>query len=163
MAITRLGGANAISGIIPVANGGSGRSAVTGNILQVASATDGTNRSTSSQTFVTASNGMTINFTPSSSSNKVLVLLNANIQMTANNTGAVTVYRDSTNLGSSFGFGVSYATVNMSSGMAACYLDSPNTTSQVTYQTYFRSFDGNSVNLNGSGNTANLTVMEIAG
>ena len=163
MAITRLGGANAISGIIPVANGGSGRSAVTGNILQVASATDGTNRSTSSQTFVTASNGMTINFTPSSSSNKVLVLLNCNIQMTSNNTGAVTVYRDSTNLGSSFGFGVSYATVNMSSGMAACYLDSPNTTSQVTYQTYFRSFDGNSVNLNGSGNTANLTVMEIAG
>ena len=163
MAITRLGGANAISGIIPVANGGSGRSAVTGNILQVASATDGTNRSTSSQTFVTASNGMTINFTPSSSSNKVLVLLNCNIQMTSNNTGVVTVYRDSTNLGSSFGFGVSYATVNMSSGMAACYLDSPNTTSQVTYQTYFRSFDGNSVNLNGSGNTANLTVMEIAG
>ena len=163
MAITRLGGANAISGIIPVANGGSGRSAVTGNILQVASATDGTNRSTSSQTFVTASNGMTVNLTPSSSSNKVLVLLNCNIQMTSNNTGAVTVYRDSTNLGSSFGFGVSYATVNMSSGMAACYLDSPNTTSQVTYQTYFRSFDGNSVNLNGSGNTANLTVMEIAG
>ena len=163
MAITRLGGANAISGIIPVANGGSGRSAVTGNILQVASATDGTNRSTSSTSFVTGSNGMTINFTPSSSSSKVLVLLNANIQMTANNTGAVTVYRDSTNLGSSFGFGVSYATVNMSSGMAACYLDTPSTSSQVTYQTYFRSFDGNSVNLNGSGNTANLTVMEIAG
>tara|TARA_Y100000592_G_scaffold10868_1_gene15401 strand:- start:233 stop:724 length:492 start_codon:yes stop_codon:yes gene_type:complete len=163
MAITRLGGANAISGIIPAANGGSGRAAVTGNILQVASATDSSNRSTSSTSFVTASNGMTINFTPSSTSNKVLVLLNANIQMTANNTGAVTVYRDSTNLGSSFGFGVSYATVNMSSGMSACYLDSPNTTSQVTYQTYFRSFDGNSVNLNGSGNIANLTVMEIAG
>ena len=163
MAITRLGGANAISGIIPAANGGSGRAAVTGNILQVASATDSSNRSTSSTSFVTASNGMTINFTPSSTSSKVLVLLNANIQMTANNTGAVTVYRDSTNLGSSFGFGVSYATVNMSSGMSACYLDSPSTTSQVTYQTYFRSFDGNSVNLNGSGNIANLTVMEIAG
>ena len=36
MAITRLGGANAISGIIPVANGGTGASSFTkGKVLQV--------------------------------------------------------------------------------------------------------------------------------
>jgi len=132
-----------------------------GKVGQVLTATDSSNISTTSTSFVTGSNTMSVSITPTSTSSKVLVLLNSNIQMTSNNTGAVTVYRDSTNLGSSFGFGVSYATVNMSSGMSACYLDSPSTTSQVTYQVYFRSFTGAQVNLNGSGSTGNLTLMEI--
>jgi len=165
MAVSKVDAANQIENQLPNAN--LATIATTklgaGAVLQVASATDSSNISTTSTSFVTGSNTMTVNLTPSSSSNKVLVLLNSNIQMTSNNTGAVTVYRDTTNLGSSFGFGVSYATVNMSSGMSACYLDSPSTTSQVTYQVYFRSFTGGTVNLNGSGSTGNLTVIEIAG
>jgi len=132
-----------------------------GSVIQTVTATDSTARSTTSTSFVAGSNTLSVSITPTSTSSKVLVLLNANIQMTANNTGAVTVYRGSTNLGSSFGFGVSYATVNMSSGMSACYLDSPSTTSATTYQVYFRSFTGGTVNLNGSGSTGNLTLMEI--
>lgn len=134
-----------------------------GKVGQVVTATDSTARSTTSTSFVAGSNTLSVSITPTSTSSKVLVLLNANIQMTANNTGAVTVYRGSTNLGSSFGFGVSYSTATMSSGMAACYLDSPSTTSATTYEVRFKSFNGGTVYLNGSNNTANLTLMEILG
>ena len=82
MAITRLGGANAISGTLPAANiNNTSISSVTslpaaittGKVLQVVTATDTSERSTTSTSFVTASNTLSVNITPASTSNKVFV------------------------------------------------------------------------------------------
>lgn len=141
-------------------------SGVGGKILQVVQATDGTARTTTSNTFVTASNTLTVNITPSSASNKILVILNLNGfgSDSANTNARSTVYRDSTNISPSNGFSDN----NIVSGGAYyvsganCYLDSPNTTSQVTYQCYIQNTGGsNTVRIN-NGSFSSLTCLEIA-
>ncbi len=77
MAITRLGGANAITGVIPVANGGSGRTAVTGNILQVITGTSTYQKITTSGSYVdvesSSGTAWETTITPSASSSKILI------------------------------------------------------------------------------------------
>ena len=111
MAITRLGGANAISGTLPAANiNNTSISSVTslpaaittGKVLQVVTATDTSERSTTSTSFVTASNTLSVNITPASTSNKVFVqVCSAGLNNTDGATAHYTVYRDSTDLGQS--------------------------------------------------------------
>jgi hypothetical protein len=50
-----------------------------GKVLQVVTATDSTQRSTTSTSFVTASNTLSVSITPSSASNKVLILVSSTI------------------------------------------------------------------------------------
>ena len=52
-----------------------GVSASAGQVIQVVNATDSTERSTTSGSFVTASNTLSVSITPSSSSNKILILV----------------------------------------------------------------------------------------
>lgn len=116
----------------------------TGKVLQVVSATDSTSRSTTSTSFVTASNTLSVNITPSSTSNKILVLAQSN---TNSSSGAgyqyITLFRDSTNLGdSSNGMNVASNVTGVQTSytpVSLKFLDSPNTTSAITYQVYFRS------------------------
>ena len=71
-----------------------------------------------------------------------------------------TLYRDSTNLGNSnwgMGFGSNSIAVNVN----GAFLDSPNTTSQVTYAIYCRSYSGTGYAMINSA-LASLTVMEIS-
>lgn len=115
-----------------------------GKVLQVVSATDSTSRSTTSTSFVTASNTLSVNITPSSTSNKILVLAQSN---TNSSSGAgyqyITLFRDSTNLGdSSNGMNVASNVTGVQTSytpVSLKFLDSPNTTSAITYQVYFRS------------------------
>ena len=139
---------------------------VGGKVLQVVQATDGTARTTTSNTFVTASNTLTVNITPSSASNKILVILNLNGfgSDSANTNARSTVYRGATDISPSNGFSDN----NIVSGGAYyvsganCYLDSPNTTSQVTYQCYIQNTSGsNTVRIN-NGSFSSLTCLEIA-
>ena len=119
-------------------------SGVGGKVLQVVTATDNTHRSTTSTSFVTASNTLSVSITPSSASNKIFVIVNTNI---SNGTGEsfvyATIYKDSTNLGNStngmaIGSGVVGIT-HIDHNMCISVLDSPSTTSALTYQLYFRS------------------------
>ena len=72
MEITRLGGANAISGIIPVANGGTGASSFSpGKILQIVEGTSSTQHEATGS--ADQDIGLSVAITPSSSSSKVLV------------------------------------------------------------------------------------------
>jgi len=178
MAITRLGGANAISGTIPqgnIANSSLGAvtalpaAITTGKVLQVVTATDETSRSTTSNTFVTASNTLTVNITPSSTSNKIYVMVNCGIHGSTTTANAIsTIYRDSTNLGNtaqSAGMAVCYSEVNADIGtsQAMSVLDSPNTTSQVTYQVYIRAGSGANCFINTFNEKGTITAFEIAG
>ena len=165
MAITRLGGANAITGVIPVANGGTGATSFApGKVLQVVTNTHNTRFSTSSTSYVAAT-GYTIAITPSSTSSKVFIIVSSMMDNGASGRLAyATLYRGSTDIiGDAEGIAVNtsnggriYTPVTLST------LDSPNTSSAVTYQVYTKCYGG-AVSFNDSEGMAQLTAFEIAG
>jgi hypothetical protein len=134
-----------------------------GKILQAVSATDTTERSTTSATFVTASNTLSVDITPSSTSSKIFVVLStATYSSTANKAVYVTIYRDTSNLGNANGLIRYLDQGDTGGGAVTCaLLDSPSTTSQVTYQAYIRvdsSSAGGNLNANSSGF---ITAFEV--
>jgi hypothetical protein len=154
-----------VSGGVP-AWGTSGPSA--GQVIQVLSATDSTYRTTTSTSFVTGSNTLSVTITPSSSSNKIFIIVSTGVQLqSAAETGYFTIYRGATNLGTSTGM---FACETDSGGggvqpfFGGNYLDSPATTSATTYQVYMRKGAGsNGTGLNYSSTRGSITVMEIKG
>jgi len=134
----------------------------TGAIVQMVQATDGTNLSSSSTSYVDT--GLTASITPSSTSNKVLVLVSmgafgADVAGSAG--AAIKLLRDSTDLiiHSSMG---AHPTITYiyTAGTSFSYLDSPASTSSLTYKTQFKSNGGeNFVTDNAS--TATITLLEI--
>ena len=137
-------------------------SGVGGKVLQVVTATDDTTRSTTSTSFVTASNTLSVSITPSSTSSKVLILVSSTGKCSGGSQGFFTVYRDSTNLGhSTNGFiRTTDGNVDVSVGLGINYLDSPNTTSAITYQVYVRA-SANTLSLQANTNRGVITAMEI--
>lgn len=138
----------------------SGLGAAAGQVIQVLGATDQTQRNTSSSTYVTASNGLSVTITPSSSSNKMFIIINTG---TANGL-SLSIFRDSTNLGSSastYGFGYIDGVAQAIGCISV--LDSPSTTSAITYQLYFKSDTGGNVYINNNNSKGSITVMEVKG
>jgi len=134
-----------------------------GKVLQVITATNTVERTTTSNSFVTASNTLTVNITPSSSSNKILLLGSFPMHINGSaSLGVHTIYRGSTNLGqTNFGFGYVYSSnANPVSTNANVFLDSPSTTSEITYQVYIRATN-NTVFISPNASTSTLTALEI--
>lgn len=136
----------------------------TGSVLQVVSATSQSAQATTTSTsYVTT--GFSASITPSSSSNKVLVLLSA---LGRNGSGGgqafYTMYRGATDLASVRSFKQLY---NPSAGVLdgaidMSILDSPSSTSSVTYTVYFKGSAGTTYfGLDNS--MVSLTLMEIKG
>ena len=137
-----------------------------GQVIQVLSATDSTQRNTSSTSFVTGSNTMSVSITPSSASNKIFVIATGGGGLDGSALAYYTIVRDSTNLGNSTK-GMMVIRGNSGSvyaGATMSVLDSPNTTSSITYKVQFRSTSG-SVNAfwNYDEGKSSITVMEIKG
>jgi hypothetical protein len=139
-----------------------------GEIIQVVTATDSTQRNTTSTSFVTASNTLSVSITPSSASNKIFILVTTSL-ITPGGTysGYTTIYRGATNLGNAtYGMGrhEDGSTSNVHSA-AMSYLDSPNTTSATTYQIYIaaQSSAPSSVSINSNGAVGSITCFEIKG
>ena len=158
MSITKLNNLS-ISAVTALPSG------VGGKVLQVVNAIDSTIRSTTSITFVTASNTVSVNITPSSASNKILVIgftLTRGVTGVAN---AVTaLYRNNATQ-----LAVTGSDHNGTMGATGfCYLDTPNTTSSTNYQIYLRATGGggNTVSMNtsdsGTMTIGTITAMEIA-
>ena len=124
-----------------------------GKILQVQSAFKSDTASTTSTSDV-AITGLSLTLTPSATSSKVLVMFDVGTM--GNNYNAhmfFTAYRDiggggynAIGLGtggSSYNYGAgSYAANGMYHTVGHNFLDSPNTTSQITYKLYFRGSSG---------------------
>ena len=145
----------------------SGATAGFGKILQVVSATDSTERSTSSTSFVTASNTLSVNITPSSTSSKIFIIstFSGGNWTGGSNSAYYTIYRDSTNLAvGNNGMASVRADASGSGGIiptSVSKVDTPNSTSQITYQIYVRS-DGATVAINNRANiTGTIVAMEI--
>ena len=134
-----------------------------GSVLQVVTATDSTVRTTTSTSFVTGSNSLSVTITPSSASNKIFVSVSSTIGNT-NSDGFchTTIYRGATNLGETNGMGVSYG--NNHFPLCLTVLDSPSSTSALTYQVYFMSDNvGKTAVLNRATVKGSITAFEIAG
>ena len=165
MALSKIDAANFLTGTIPSGNiaTSSLAAAATGKVLQVVTNTHATRFTTSSTSFVAAT-GYTIAITPSATSSKIFVTASSMVDTGASGrVGYATLYRDSTNLGDAEGIGAvysdsgrAYAPITMS------VLDSPSTTSAITYQVYWRT-NGGAVVFNDTEGEAQLTAFEIAG
>ena len=105
-----------------------------GKLLQVVRGETQTRTTASSNTGTFYTSSLTANITPSATSSKIFVLASGNYYTVNTTSGGLTLFRDSTNLGHST-HGLAYVGGG-GSGYGAFtihYLDSPNTTSQVTY------------------------------
>ena len=138
-------------------------SGVGGKVLQVVNGTSSSYVSTATTAFIDT--GLSASITPSSASNKILVLINEGRCFTNGLTQiGLKLLRDSTEL-------VIYrftldanGNTRIDSVLSYSYLDSPSGTSSVTYKTQFNNEQGTSVAGVQVGNSiASITLMEIAG
>tara|TARA_R110000787_G_C13098962_1_gene412274 strand:+ start:52 stop:528 length:477 start_codon:yes stop_codon:yes gene_type:complete len=143
--------------------------AATGSVLQVVSATSNGSLSTNSTSFVDL---ITCNITPKSTSSKILVTFNSGMgyQNTANVgfRAHYTIFRDSTDLGNGDNghTGTYVHTINYNDiyVVGNCHeLDSPSTTSQITYKIKVRVDVSSAVIDFGWKGKDSITLMEIAG
>ncbi len=144
----------------------SGLGAAAGQVIQVLTATDATERATTSASYATGSNTLSVSITPSSASNKILILVTSSAFLTNSGFGGYyTIFRDSTNLAGANGmtFMVQEPGSSSTCSLAMSYLDSPNTTSAITYQVYMKVGGGNSIRVNMDNTTGSITALEIKG
>ena len=143
----------------------------TSAVAQVQSTFLGTSFTTSSTSYVDVT-GLSVSITPTSASNKVLVLCGAALSAGAVR-GYLQLVRASTNIAISTGFTTnqtSCTAVNtyMSQYVGIAYLDSPATTSATTYKFQMKADSGSTARINSQhgatdqGNVSTITVMEVA-
>ena len=131
-----------------------------GKVLQVVSATDTTERSHSSSTFSLASSTLSVDITPAATSSKILVMLSTSYKKNGGNM-FLTIFRDSTNLGNGNNGFINGDANNVPYPGSIVVLDSPSSTSQLTYQIRSRSGGGDAVDFNEGGSTGSIVAMEI--
>jgi hypothetical protein len=130
--------------------------------VQVVQGTTTTTTSTTSTTYVATN--LTATITPTNAANKILVMVSCNgIVNNAGYAGYYTVYRDSTNIG-----GGTQSALNLIQDyyllpITINYLDSPATTSAITYTLYIKVESGSTNNANTNRNINTITLMEISG
>jgi hypothetical protein len=138
-----------------------------GSVLQVISAIQNTGGSTSTST--RADTGLTASITPSSSSNKILVFVDMAGCAKTTNTAAYLGFwlmRGSTDLIQFEGQAgwTNTTTINSVGACSTNYLDSPSSTSSVTYKVQFNSPGNVGVAYFGaSSSVSTITLMEIKG
>ena len=178
MAITRIGGANAITGTLPAANINDTSignitalpAGVGGKVLQVVSANK-TNSFTTTSTAFSDVTGLSVSITPSSSSNKILIIVTLYMSAEVSPLQAKLFRGESTELQFVQDYPVASNTYSTGSSVNMSILDTPSTTSATTYKVQIASSNnGNNAKVNGrwdSGSAdigdSTITVMEIAG
>ena len=166
---------------LPDSNGTLDRLERAGNILQVVTASTSTEVSNSTTTM--ADTGLSVNITPSSTTSKILVFVSQPYLTSRTNTStfaSIILLRDSTQLtghpkSSGGGFLLGYAGAGVTTATIrgvynVTYLDSPATTSQVTYKTQMAvnsAINSAVVEVQENATTDNatsyITAMEVAG
>ena len=147
-----------------------------GKILQVVGQNLTTQMTSTSTSYVDT--GLTASITPSATSSKILILLNISFHISGDNNAYLGLFRDSTEINS--GAGGTYNAMVVLNGNStafrysgaqqACnFLDSPSTTSAITYKVKTKVISGYTVGINrrlidtNHGTSSNITLMEVAG
>ncbi len=175
MALTRLGGANAITGTLPAANINDTSignitalpaAIATGKVLQVQHMSYNTNLNISNDSGNGTASGLTLNITPASTSNKILILpcINSRSPSSVGRGYGIKILRDSTVI---YTTGYPYLYLGCLSAVRDWsilqYLDSPSSSSQITYSVNILTEGGSEYIIHAEGNDSFLTLMEIAG
>ena len=138
-----------------------------GSVLQVVFAETTTQTDTTSGTYADIT-GMTAAITPSSSSNKILITFSQNIYNNgAASHGPIKLLRGSTDL-QEFGYTSFDSSADHVSTSTLQHLDSPSSTSALTYKLQFRRISsGGTISANYDDSAGDphsmITLMEIAG
>ena len=168
---------------LPDVNGTVATTTTAGKILQVVSTTK-TDQFTSTAYAFTDVTGMSVSITPASASNKILINFELQVGGTANSYAAFRLLRDSTHIGVSTVTDTDWKVATLGSlshensyqleNTGTSFLDSPNTTSAITYKLQVSSYSNRTVSINyptSTGNSAGsytatgistITVMEVA-
>ena len=137
-----------------------------GKIGQVVSVSNTNNLAISATTYYTV---MSLAITPSATSSKILILHAAPSSVELSNTsnmGVIAFFRDATNITTSGHFSsfASYQGFSWGTGTGITYLDSPNTTSAITYSVQGRCDNASltfNYNRTGQQRMMSLTLMEV--
>ena len=162
-----LSGSGLITGFDPTASG-------FGKVLQVVRATDTTNRSTTSTSFVDVT-GMAVTITPQKSTSNIIILASAALSIittSGNDYYGYTQITDSSNTPISGGQAAIIGADNFSSALFSVFVwhqlsifawDVPGSTAAKTYKMRFRT-DGSSVSINfdNSTRTGQMFAIEVA-
>ena len=154
-----------------------------GKILQVKQ-TVKTDQFTSTAYDYTDVTGMSVSITPASASNKILINFELQVGGAANNYASFRLLRDSTHIGVSTVTDTDWRVATTGSlshensyqleNTGTSFLDSPNTTSAITYKLQVSSYSNRTMSLNYPTSTGNssgsytatgistITVMEVA-
>jgi len=136
-----------------------------GNVLQVIHSNFTSAISTTSSSLVTT--GYSASITPSSTSNKIIVMFGFTGGNNTNTGSGIRlgIYRGATNLTGTTGYFTWTQTSGVSLGTAINYVDSPATTSATTYTIYYGASNGTAyMQANGTSDfPAMLILMEVAG
>jgi len=128
-----------------------------GQVLQVVNASYSTQTSTASTTYITT--GLTANITPKFSTSKILILVTSVGATGSTNTAQYAIHKNGTILAFTSQITGGASTIVSAGGS---YLDSPATTSAITYAYYMLAGSG-TVYANYNNSTSTITLMEIAG
>ena len=147
-------GTQPLTGSLPDAN------APVGSVIQVVHSTVAQAASTTSTSFVSA--GQSLSITPTSASNRIVVIFSCVVNITLANTAVgVTVFRNGSMVTGYYALYSGTHSRSLVVPLAVNYVDSPNTTSAVTYDVRFK--EGGVPGTAFIGDVQRtLTVMEIA-
>ena len=136
---------------------------VGGKVLQVVTASESAARSITSTSYVNSSNGLSVDITPAATSSKIYIMVTLGyFYMPSGNNLMATVFRDSTNLAGGDGtIGLAlHGGFNEVIPSAFHVVDSPSSTSELTYQVYAKVTAGTGQYGNAN-TTATITAFEI--
>ena len=144
-------------------SGAAGSIIAPGQVLQVVQAQTSTPADSTSSTF--ADTTLTANITPSSTSNKVLVIVDhTNVQKTGSTQVGIKLFRDSTEIRESRYLGSTQEATRNHISVQILELDSPSSTSQITYKTQYNNEQATgTASLQAGNQESTITLMEIAG
>jgi hypothetical protein len=154
--------ASAPSGYLLKTDAASTYATRTGGVLQVVNSFYSTQLNTTSTT--PQDTGLSVTITPKSATSKIVVEVHQNGCYTLGGTGmALWLQKNGSNLaklGGRIG-GDGNATVYSVGSVSTSYMDSPGTTSPVTYKTQYFSESGTNVYVQSYSATSTITVWEI--
>ena len=136
---------------------------VGGKVLQVVSTSAANDLGTTSTSYVDIH--LSLNITPSATSSKIFLVYTGNNETngTGGNKLSLQMLRDSTQIADATGVGALGSNYGNVTSNALSVLDTPNTTSQITYKMQGKSDDGTIMVFNVNNDLGTITAYEIEG
>jgi len=131
-----------------------------GHVVQVKSMSTNSDNSFTSSTYTDTV--LTLSITPTSASNKILVMMDVEITVQGDTNFNLRLMRDSTAIFTALSGAGNFGSGNQHGhGYSASYLDSPSTTSATTYTFQVAELSGGTIRITGESGGGTVTLMEV--